>query len=78
MNEWEEDPDDDWPEDDGESEVVACPNCGADVYEEAEQCPSCGEYIVHGSSLWDGKPLWWVLLGIAGVIAVIVVLSSVL
>ena len=71
--------DDDWPdEDDDEDEslVVTCPNCGTQVYEDAEQCPSCGEYIVHGSSVWSEKPLWWVLLALAGVVAVILVLSG--
>ena len=73
--------DDDWPDyeddDDGESLVVTCPHCGADVYEDVEQCPECGDYIVHGANLWDGKPFWWVLLGLAGIAAVTLVLSGV-
>ena len=24
---------------------VACPECGADVYEDAPQCPQCGWYV---------------------------------
>ena len=54
-----------------ESETVPCPACGTDVYEEAEQCPACGEYIVHDTRVWSGKPIWWILLGLAGIIAVI-------
>lgn len=67
--------DDDWNEDD-ESEVVRCPNCGADVYEDAEQCPHCGEYIVHTHSAWEDKPIWWILLGLAGIVAVVVLLAG--
>jgi RNA polymerase subunit RPABC4/transcription elongation factor Spt4 len=54
-----------------ESLTVACPACGADVYEDAEQCPVCGEYVTHSTRAWDGKPLWWIILGVAGIIAVI-------
>lgn len=67
---------DDWPEDDDETAVVECPNCGAEIYEEAPQCPVCGEYVVHDTSPWQGKPLWWIILGLLGVAAVIVVLSG--
>ncbi len=41
---------------DDESETVACPHCGADVYEDADRCPRCGEWITAGGgSHW---PLW--------------------
>lgn len=58
-----------------ESETIPCPACGADVYEDAEQCPACGEYITRDTRAWSGKPAWWILLGLAGIIAVIVVFS---
>jgi hypothetical protein len=52
------------------------------VYAYAEQCPSCGEYIVDHESAaalqgpgeageWRGRPWWWIVLGGAGVAAVI-------
>jgi hypothetical protein len=77
-DDWESDFDgDDWPgEDDEETLVVSCPSCGADVYEDAEQCPVCGDYIVHAAGVWSGKPVWWILLGLVGVVAVIVVLAG--
>jgi uncharacterized paraquat-inducible protein A len=28
-----------------ESDTVPCPHCGRDVYEDAERCPSCGQYL---------------------------------
>ena len=53
------------------AETVACPACGAEVYEEAEQCPRCGDYITHSSSIWAGKSWWWTLLGLLGVAGLI-------
>ncbi len=76
---------DDWDDDfdgeeffgeDEETLVVSCPGCGADVYEDAEQCPVCGDYIVHETRIWSGKGWWWILLGLAGVVATVVVLSG--
>jgi len=28
-----------------ESETVPCPTCGAPVFEEAQKCPHCGDWI---------------------------------
>jgi zinc-ribbon domain len=71
-DEEEEDLDDVWAEDDAdETDVVPCPACGAEVYEDAEQCPACGQSIVHGTSPWRGRPRWWILLGLAGIAAVL-------
>jgi len=67
--------DDDWVPDesdfDDETDVVPCPHCGAEVYEDAEQCPACGEYIVHRTNVWHGKPWWWVVLGLLGITAML-------
>lgn len=77
-NEWEDDclqdlPDDFDEPDDDEPVYLPCPNCGEDVYEELEQCPHCGEYITHSTSPWQGKSPLWIVLGIAGIVAVIYV-----
>jgi predicted amidophosphoribosyltransferase len=68
--------DDDYDDviDDSCSELVTCPECGDDIYEDAEQCPLCGTYIVHQHSPWAKRPLWWVALGLLGVISVIITL----
>lgn len=52
--------------DDDETETVACPHCGADVYEDADRCPHCGEWIAAGGggSTW---PLW-----VAGIALVLI------
>lgn len=66
--------------DDSESLTVPCPECGAEVYEDAVRCPVCDNYIVAGGhgSLWAGRPAWWIILGMAGIIAVVLLFSGVL
>ena len=79
---WDEDSDiDDWefpdePLGDEEDETVTvdCPNCGATMYEDAPQCPACGEYVSRTTSAWQGRPVWWILLGLAGIIATLFLL----
>lgn len=67
---------DDAFDDDG-VETVACPSCGAEIYEDAERCMHCGDYVIHGhvthgtSNPWQGRSLWWLILGTAGVAATI-------
>jgi hypothetical protein len=68
----EDDEGDEW--DDEESVVVACPSCGAEVYEEAEQCPACGEWITPSSHPFPGRSWWFIGLGLAGMAATIIVL----
>jgi hypothetical protein len=61
---------------DGESsETVPCPECQAEIYEDTERCPVCGSYIIHDTSVWGGKPTWWIILALLGIIAVIVTLA---
>lgn len=62
--------------DDDFSETVPCPQCGAEVYEDAVQCSHCGTYITHHTSVWSGRPAWWILLGLLGVLAVILALAG--
>jgi hypothetical protein len=66
-------PDEDEAEDldDDQTELVECPRCGVDIYEDAEQCPLCGEWITHGTSAWAGRPWWWAVLGACGIAAII-------
>lgn len=69
---WEEE---DFPDDDEESFTITCPACGAAIYEDAPQCPQCGEYVTRGSaSVWQGKPVWYILLACLGIVAVIIVM----
>ena len=73
-------PDDDYCDadqhDDESSETLPCPNCGAEIYEDTERCPHCGEYVTPTGSLWAGRPAWWIILGILGTLATIIVLGG--
>ena len=80
-DEWFEEPDDEREEyddldGDDESLTLPCPECGADVFEDAVQCPVCGNYITHSTSVWQGRPGWWIVLGLLGVVALILVLTG--
>ena len=71
-------PDDDFNDDDLDdvTETVSCPNCGAEVYEDAVACPVCGEYITPDNRVWAGRPIWWIVLGLLGIVAMIVTLAT--
>lgn len=69
--------DEEWDEDEATS-TIPCANCGAEVYEEADSCPVCGEFLIDGARPLDKKPAWFVALGLLGIIAVVVLLSGVL
>jgi len=58
-------------DDSDEKDFVTCPVCGRDVYEELQQCPHCEHYIVHDTSIWSGRPTWWILLAVLGIISVL-------
>ena len=60
---WLSDPDAD------ELDLAACPACGAMIHAESEQCPQCGEYITFDTHPFAGKPTWWIVLGVLGVLA---------
>jgi predicted nucleic acid-binding Zn ribbon protein len=46
-----DDEEDDGPSDEDikdlgeEHQTAACPNCGAEIYDDAEKCPKCGQYV---------------------------------
>jgi uncharacterized paraquat-inducible protein A len=54
-----------------ESDTIVCPACGAEIYEDTPCCPVCGEYITTSTSAWSGRPTWWIVLGVAGIIALL-------
>lgn len=54
-------------QDDGVDDAIhtqPCPHCQADVYEDAEQCPSCGNYLSREDSV-ERKPVWVVIGALA-------------
>jgi predicted nucleic acid-binding Zn ribbon protein len=61
-SESEADPDDDF--------TVPCPQCGAEIYDQAERCPQCGEYLSRETAraAW---PRWWMVIGVLICLAIV-------
>lgn len=65
-DDWDDDrPLADWEDPDGEGEDALdetptreCPKCGCDVYDDAEQCPLCGEYFTREQLGPSAFPVW--------------------
>lgn len=57
---------------DDDAETVPCPHCGADVYEDAEQCPRCGKYL-SAEDRPPSRPRGWV-----GVVMVLALLAAII
>lgn len=49
----------------GESETITCPACGAEIYEQAQQCPFCGEYIVQSTAMSTPGGWKWLVIALA-------------
>ena len=76
---WMDEADDEYPDefdDDDSADTVACPHCGAEIYEDAVRCPVCEDYVTHDAHGFSGRPFWWLLLGLAGVVATILALTG--
>jgi len=69
-DDYEDDPNepdlDDADEDDGDeyAETIRCPHCKREVYEGAEQCPKCGEYLTDEESPRTGHPRWVIVTAV--------------
>ena len=61
--------------DDGD-DAVPCPACGHDVYEDADQCTHCGEWIIPSATGAGG--LHWVWIAAAVMAAGAMIAISVL
>ncbi len=55
------DEEDDVDQDD-EVSTSPCPYCGAPIYEDAQRCPQCGEYISEEDRPAARRP-WWIIIG---------------
>ncbi len=47
---------------DNEGDVAECPECGGEVYDDAERCPSCGRWFLEG----DRESMWKTYRGRGG------------
>jgi uncharacterized paraquat-inducible protein A len=62
----EEDDEEDWSDSDSdESQTIACPACGRQVYEDAAYCPHCDHDFTDESANPRRKPLWIILGALA-------------
>ena len=61
--------DDPWdrdePDDNDGPDTLPCPACGADIYDDSERCPVCGEYVVMRTGSGPRRTWWWIALGLA-------------
>ena len=64
-----------FPEPDGEDEgddeddTIPCPYCRRPVYEDAERCPHCENYLSREDAPPGLKP-WWIVLGLLVCLAI--------
>lgn len=67
--------DEDEPEHSDDTETLPCPECGESIYELTPSCPHCGCYVTFATSIWSGRSLLWVGLGLLGIVVVIASLT---
>ena len=76
-DDFDTDSDDDWddyPDDTDEfapSVTIPCWKCGEEVYEDAVQCTRCGQYDPGKGRRHPPRPMWFWVLGLLGILAVI-------
>ena len=70
-----DDEDVDFDPDGDKPALVRCSSCRAEIYEDAVVCPYCGDFVVTDTSPWSDRSILWILLGILGIAAVILVLA---
>jgi hypothetical protein len=63
QGDWEDGGDDepDLPDDDSEP-TISCPYCHKTIYEDAPQCPHCGEYVLEEDTA-AGRKMWLTIIG---------------
>lgn len=71
---WDEDPLEDLEgddEDDDEKSTVPCPYCRQPVYEDADYCANCDEFISLEDAPPERKPLWIVVTAVFCLVSVV-------
>jgi hypothetical protein len=44
--------------------TVPCPYCKRDIYDDAERCPYCENYITEEDTPPSPRKPWWLILGV--------------
>jgi hypothetical protein len=52
--------------------TAPCPFCGVAVYDDAERCPACGNYVSREDAPASKTPLW-IIVGLALCILIVIV-----
>lgn len=65
----------DWGEDEDSAPCIPCPYCGAEMLEDAPQCPACGRYLSEEDRPARGK-LGWVATGVVVLLIVALALAA--
>jgi hypothetical protein len=55
-----------------EPEVLPCPSCGQDVYEESERCPHCGDWVMPLAASACTRSSVWIIAAILALIAILI------
>ena len=45
-----------------DDETMPCPYCGKDIYDDAERCPNCENYISREDA--PSRPSPWIIVGV--------------
>ena len=56
---------------DGGEETAPCPYCLRPVYDDAERCPGCGQYLSMEDAERPGRRPWWLVPGVLLCLAVL-------
>ena len=56
---------------DDQPEVLPCPSCGAEVYEETQRCPHCGEWIMPLAASARNRSRLWIAVVLLALIAIL-------
>lgn len=70
---------DEWDEGEFDSSptTLPCPECGAEIYDDAVRCPSCGWYVIWDEPVGGRSDRWDRLVRLGLILVVLGVLGSV-
>src|SRR5688572_12453824 len=51
--------------------TIPCPDCGQEIYAEADACPYCGEYLLYSDTPQHGRPAWVTVAAMLALLAMI-------